>query len=81
MADLVFDNDGDPLGSFEQGVDWAIGTFAQIMGLDLNDFSWDAATEEWEGDVRAVMHNALTAAFGDDWQDLLKKNAKLKEPE
>ncbi len=50
MDDLAFDNDGDPLGSFEQGVDWTIAKVAATLGIGANDFSWDAATEEWDMD-------------------------------
>ncbi len=70
MQAVKFDEDGNPLGSFEEGVECAIEMFARSFGIDVNDFSWDAATEEWEGDVMAVIANCITARFGDDWHDI-----------
>lgn len=55
---------------FDSGVTWAIRQIAVVLGLDCNDFSWDAATEEYDGDVRAIIGNALTAALGEEWGDL-----------
>jgi hypothetical protein len=49
------------------GCDFAIFQLASVLGIKPDAFSWDAATEELDGDVRAVIGNALTAAFGDDW--------------
>jgi len=69
---LAFDNNGDPLGSFEQGVDWTIAKVAETLGIGVNDFSWDAATEEWEGDVQAVICNMLTASLGEDWRNKIQ---------
>ena len=71
IAKLAFDNQGEPVGSFEQGMEWAIEALAEELGITANDFSWDAATEEWEGDVRAVMNNMLTAALGEEWRQRL----------
>lgn len=62
--------DGDE--AFDAGVDFAIERLALVLGLDVNDFSWDAATEEYDGDVRAVIGNALNARFGDEWHDISK---------
>jgi hypothetical protein len=49
------------------GCDFAIFQLASVLGIKPDAFSWDAATEELDGDVRAVIGNALTAALGDDW--------------
>lgn len=80
MADKpFFDNNGEPCGSFETGMEWAVETIGEMLGVSANDYSWDAATEEWEGDVRAMMCNMLTAALGDDWQDKIKPTPKERD--
>ena len=38
-----------------------------VLGVNPDDVSWDAATEELEGDVRSVLWNILEACFGEDW--------------
>lgn len=69
---IDFDDEGTPIGTFDDGVDWTIQAVAEALGVTVNDFSWDAATEEWEGDVRSVIGNMLTAALGEDWPDRRK---------
>ena len=68
ISKLIFGPDGEPAGTFEQGVEWAVEAIGEMLGVSANDYSWDAATEEWEGDVHAVMCNMLTAAFGENWK-------------
>lgn len=76
---LVFDNDGEPIGTFEDGVNWTIEAIAADLGVGVDDFSWDAATEEWEGDVRAVIGSMLTAALGEDWRELAASQQEGEE--
>lgn len=66
---LVFDNNNEPLGSFDDGVTWAISKLGLTLGLTNADITWDAATETYEGDVTAVICGVLTLAFGDEWQE------------
>lgn len=55
---------------FEAGVEYAIAVLAVLLDVGINDFSHDAATEEFEGDVFSVMGNCLNVRFGDDgWPD------------
>lgn len=63
-----FDSPAYPV--FDSGVTWTIGQLAVVLSVDCNDFSWDAATEEYDGDVRAVIGNAITAALGEEWSAL-----------
>lgn len=77
MTDIVFDNNGEPLGTFTDGVEWATVALASALGMKPDDFSWDAATEEYEGDVIAVMCNVLNVAFGDDWQNSLHPTGRV----
>lgn len=72
-----FDSPAYPV--FDSGVTWTIGQLAVVLSVDCNDFSWDAATEEYDGDVRAVIGNAITAALGEEWSDLRAENARLRE--
>jgi len=67
---LSFDNNGEPLGSFEDGMEWAVEAIGEMLGVSANDYSWDAATEEWEGDVKDVMCSMLSAALGETWADV-----------
>ena len=39
--------------------------------------TWDAATEELEGDVLAVLGNILTVRFGDDWRNAAPQPASV----
>lgn len=55
---------------FHEGVSYGIEALAHVLGIDVNSFSHDAATETMEGDVKAVISNALTARFGDEWPKL-----------
>ena len=57
---------------FHQGVDYTIEALACVLGIDVNSFSHDAATETMEGDVMSVIGNALDARFGDDWPTIPK---------
>lgn len=68
MAILTEPRDTD---DFHAGVDFAIEALAVALGIDVNSFSHDAATETFDGDVLAVIGNALTAALGEDWIDEL----------
>jgi hypothetical protein len=72
-APAVDDWRTDPTGSeaWNAGCDFAMTHLCTVLKVDPNAVTWDAATEELEGDVRAVLDNILTAAFGDDWQDAL----------
>ena len=49
------------------GVDYAITQLCEMLGVDPNAISWDAATETLDGDVCSVIGNALRAAYGDEW--------------
>lgn len=51
------------------GCDYALDRLCEVLRVDPEAVSWDAATETLDGDVRAVIGNILTAAFGDDWPD------------
>lgn len=64
---------------FHAGVDFTMEMLANVLGIDVNDFSHDAATETFEGDVSAVIGNALCAGLGEDWIDELhaRKGAKI----
>lgn len=64
---------------FHAGVDFAIEALAEVLCIDINSFSHDAATETMEGDVIAVIGNALTACLGEDWVDKLnaRKGAEI----
>jgi hypothetical protein len=73
---LSFDNNGEPLGSFDDGVTYSIQLMAELLGVPEDSFSMDAATEEYEGDVMAVMSNLLVAAMGDDWLDIVRATRK-----
>lgn len=80
-----FDSPAYPV--FDSGVTWTIGQLAVVLSVDCNDFSWDAATEEYDGDVRAVIGNAITAALGEEWsalraelEALRAENERLREP-
>lgn len=70
------DDNGDwPPPDFDAGVDYTIALLANVLGIDVDSFSWDAATETHAGDVEAIIGNALAAKFGEDWQNLEKKHA------
>lgn len=59
----------DPTSSAEwnNGCDFAMTQLCNVLGVDPNLVSWDAATETVDGDVAAVIGNILRAKFGDDW--------------
>lgn len=71
MSDIVFDNNGEPLGTFEDGVIWATEMWASCLGVPSESISWDAATETYDGDVAAVLHGIMASAFGDEWSNNL----------
>lgn len=49
------------------GLDYAMVRFCQCLGVDPKSVRWDAATEELDGDVCAVIGNILRAKFGEDF--------------
>jgi hypothetical protein len=49
------------------GLDYAMTRFCHVLGVDPKDVTWDAATEELDGDVCAVIGNILRVKFGDDF--------------
>ena len=67
FSPIIYEDDGEVSQDFEKGMEWAVEAIGEMLGVSANDYSWDAATEEWEGDVRAVMGNMLTAALGEEW--------------
>lgn len=69
LPDVPSDEDEELI--FSNGVEYVIQIVAESLGVHPDEFSWDAATEEFEGDVRSVVGNMLTAAFGDDWDAAL----------
>ena len=81
ISQIEMGPDGEPYGTFEDGAEWAIEAMGEILGVDANAYSWDAATEEWEGDVRAVMHNMLYAALGEEAMDQIMIKSKLEKLE
>ena len=50
------------------GCDYAMTALCKLLCINTADVTWDAATEELEGDVLAVLGNILTMRFGDDWR-------------
>lgn len=50
------------------GCDYAMTALCKLLRINTDDVTWDAATEELEGDVLAVLGNILTVRFGDDWR-------------
>lgn len=62
-------NDPSADERWSAGCDFAICQLAAVLGTEPSAFSWDAATEELDGDVRAIIGNALAAGLGEDWQD------------
>lgn len=61
----------DPAASpaWNAGCDFAMTALCKMLKVDPNSVSWDAATEELEGDVMSVIGNIMVAAFGDKWPD------------
>ncbi len=60
---------------WQAGLDYAMEQFCHVLRVDPKDVTWDAATEELEGDVRAVIGNILRAKYGEDFDpktDLLQ---------
>jgi hypothetical protein len=54
-------------GIWQSGVDTALIELCAVLGVDVNSFSWDAATETTDGDIRAVIGNIMRAKYGEDW--------------
>ena len=77
----------DDLASDERwnaGVDYAITQLCNIIGVDPKSISWDAATETLDGDVSAVICNAIRGAYGDEWSSKPETTARIRsalEPE
>lgn len=69
VPDDVADWRDDPAADerWNAGCDFAMTQLCKVLNVDPHSVSWDAATEELDGDVRSVIGNILTAAFGDDW--------------
>lgn len=57
----------DDIAFDDAAVDFTLVQLCKVLGIDPESFSWDAATETFEGDVRAVIGNILRAKFGEDW--------------
>jgi len=60
----------DDLASDERwnaGLDYAMTQLCELLGVDQNAVTWDAATETLDGDVRAVLGNILRAKYGENW--------------
>jgi len=49
------------------GLDYAMTQLCELLGVDQNAVTWDAATETLDGDVRAVLGNILRAKYGENW--------------
>ncbi|HEV7286687.1 MAG TPA: hypothetical protein VGN75_17685, partial [Kaistia sp.] len=62
------------------GVDYHAQQLCAVLGVEPKTVSWDAATEELEGDVRSVIGNILTAAMGESWMDRPAAEAPGQEP-
>ena len=52
---------------WQAGLDYGMERFCSMLGVDPKDVRWDAATEELDGDVCAVIGNILRVKFGDDF--------------
>lgn len=53
------------------GCDFAMTVLCRMLKVDPHSISWDAATEELEGDVMSIIGNIMVAAFGEDWHDAI----------
>jgi len=49
------------------GLDYGMVRFCKCLGVNPKSVNWDAATEELDGDVCAVIGNILRVKFGEDW--------------
>lgn len=54
-------------GIFQSGIDTALIELCAVLGVDTKSFSWDAATETLDGDIRAVIGNILRAKYGENF--------------
>lgn len=54
-------------GIWNSGVDTALIELCAVLGVDVGSFSWDAATEDVGGDIRAVIGNIMRAKYGENW--------------
>lgn len=61
-------NDPSADERWNAGCDYAMTALCKLLRINTDDVTWDAATEELEGDVLAVIGNILTVRFGDDWR-------------
>jgi hypothetical protein len=52
---------------WNSGVDAALIELCAVLDVDVESFSWDAATEDVGGDIRAVIGNIMRAKYGEDW--------------
>lgn len=55
---------------WQAGLDYGMERFCSMLGVDPKDVRWDAATEELDGDVCAVIGNILRVKFGDDFDPM-----------
>ena len=78
MAD---DWQSDPAASaaWNAGCDFAMTSLCKMLNVDPNSISWDAATEELEGDVMSVIGNIMREAFGDDWHTAILAAAEKED--
>ena len=63
-----YHNDPSADDRWNAGCDYAMTALCKLLRINTDDVTWDAATEELEGDVLAVLGNILTVRFGDDWR-------------
>lgn len=66
LPDVPLDNELEC--AFGEGVTYAIQIVAESLGTHPDEFSWDAATEEFEGDVRSIVSNMLNVITEDHHQ-------------
>lgn len=55
---------------WQAGLAYGMERFCSMLGVDPKDVRWDAATEELDGDVCAVIGNILRVKFGDDFDPM-----------
>jgi hypothetical protein len=52
---------------WNEGCDFAMTQLCKVLGVDPKSVTWDAATEELDGDVQAVIGNIMRKKYGEDW--------------
>jgi hypothetical protein len=52
---------------WQAGLEYAMERLCELLGVDQNSVTWDAATETLNGDVMAVICNILQVKYGEDW--------------